>query len=145
MLEWAAAGGACMAMGLAINAHLRQYAGPPIVPAAVNFVVGAVVLGVACAVTGEFAGAPGVAHAPPWALLGGALGAIYVTLSLIVIPRVGLAATAMSIVFGQLAGSMVLDRFHWLGASGAIGWNKVVAAILVLIAVVLVNRKPQAD
>lgn len=57
-----------------------------------------------------------LAAVPPWALGGGMLGALYVTLSTLVIPRLGLTATTMTVVCSQLIGSLLIDHWGWLGS-----------------------------
>jgi bacterial/archaeal transporter family-2 protein len=45
------------------------------------------------------------------------LGAFYVASSIIVGPRLGAAALLALTVFGQLAASLVVDHYGWLGFS----------------------------
>ena len=52
---------------------------------------------------------------PWWAWFGGALGALYVALSIIVIPKLGAAALFAFIVAGQMLASLLLDH---IGAFG---------------------------
>ncbi len=39
---------------------------------------------------------------------------MYVTLITLVIPRLGLTATTMAVVFSQLIGSLLIDHWGWL-------------------------------
>jgi transporter family-2 protein len=56
---------------------------------------------------------PGLSH---WYLyLGGFLGVLILATPVFLVPRIGTAATLISIVFGQLALALVLDHFGFLG------------------------------
>jgi transporter family-2 protein len=52
---------------------------------------------------------------PPWALTGGIIGALLVLTALIATPRLGAATTVMLFIAGELACSLILDHFGWLG------------------------------
>ena len=52
---------------------------------------------------------------PGWAWLGGVLGAFYVVSTIIAGPRLGAAALLALVVLGQLATSLLVDHFGWLG------------------------------
>ena len=53
--------------------------------------------------------------APWWAWLGGVFGALFVTTSVIAVPRVGTVATFGAIICGQFIGAVLIDTFGWLG------------------------------
>jgi transporter family-2 protein len=56
-----------------------------------------------------------LASVPLWAWFGGFLGAFYVAVATLVGPRIGAAALLALTVLGQLAASMLVDQFGWLG------------------------------
>jgi bacterial/archaeal transporter family-2 protein len=79
----------------------------------VSFFVGAIVLFVVVLLFYR-GGATKAGSAPWWAWLGGALGAFYVTSTVVVPPRMGVAAFFGILVAAQLVTSVVADQFGWL-------------------------------
>ena len=73
-------------------------------------------------------------------MAGGVLGGFYVTLSTILIPRIGTAALMAFLVAGQLMAGMVLDRIGFLGiAVREISLGRIVGAALLLAGALLVR------
>jgi len=58
-----------------------------------------------------------VRTAPWWSWLGGLLGAVFVTSSILLVPRLGATLFIAAIVTGQLAFSLIIDEFSLLGVS----------------------------
>lgn len=107
--------GALLATQAPINAELARGLGSPLAAAAVNFVVGGVVLVVLAALTSGGV-APRWAEAPAWTYLaGGCLGASFVTTSILLVPRLGASTLIALMVAGQLIAGLVLDHYGWLG------------------------------
>ncbi|PRX41922.1 putative inner membrane exporter YdcZ [Planifilum fimeticola] len=52
---------------------------------------------------------------PKWQLLGGVLGAFYVFVMVLIVPKVGVATSIMAVVAGQLVMSSIIDHFGLLG------------------------------
>jgi bacterial/archaeal transporter family-2 protein len=52
---------------------------------------------------------------PKWQLLGGVLGAFYVVVMVLIVPKVGVATSIMAVVAGQLVMSSIIDHFGLLG------------------------------
>lgn len=73
-----------------------------------------------------------------WEAIGGFLGAIFVLTQSGVVPIIGVAAFTVGIVAGQTSNSLIVDR---LGVSPRgripVSWQRVVAALVALVAVVL--------
>lgn len=98
------------------NARLGQLLDHPLQASLISFTVGTLFLAVCLWLTGI--GLPGVGlfRQVPWYLLtGGCMGAIFVTLVLLLIPRVGVASVLLATLAGQLIVSMIFDHFGWLG------------------------------
>lgn len=53
---------------------------------------------------------------PRWLLIGGVLGPIYVVVLTIATPLVGVGMTMVGVLCGQVAGSLLIDHFGWLGS-----------------------------
>ena len=83
----------------------------------------------------------GMSQVSPVYYTGGVLGAFYVTMVALLIPRIGVANTMIAIIFGQVLLSLLLDHFGFLGiAVREINWIRVLGAGLVLAGLVLVVK-----
>ncbi len=77
---------------------------------------------------------------PWWELVGGLLGAFFVSSTIVLAPRIGVAAMISLVVTGQIITSLVLDRFGFLGLPvREISVAKLCGAVLLVAGVVLVN------
>lgn len=77
---------------------------------------------------------------PRWLLTGGILGPIYVAALTLATPVVGVGLTMVGILFGQVAASLVIDHFGWLGsAKRAVDGHRVAALIAFLLALWLIH------
>lgn len=125
-----------------INSELRSSLGHPVVATLVSFVVGT--LAVALMLLGFRAAWPSGAAlraTPWWHWTGGALGAVYVLVSVVVAPRLGAATMIATIVAGQMLASLLLDHFGLAGyAHHPINPWRVMGAALIIGGVVLIQR-----
>jgi transporter family-2 protein len=99
-----------------INASLRTSLSSSIFAAITNFGVGGLLL--VLYALGSRAPAPALAEAartPWWQWVGGSMGAILVLAGVLLSHRLGAATFVASIILGQLASSVVLDHFGWVG------------------------------
>lgn len=144
-LVWSLLGilsGAFIAIQAPINAQLARGLGSPVAAAAFSFLSGAIVLGIISIALTRFNGLTLDWKAPaPWLFVtGGMLGGFYVTLSTILIPRMGAAALMAFLVAGQLMAGMVLDRIGFLGfAVREISLGRIAGAVLLLTGALLVR------
>lgn len=113
MLLAAIGAGAGLSAGLAFNLRLARSLGNFMGATLVNFCVGASTLLLLWTV-GVDAARP---HALPplWMLLGGVLGATYVTLALAGASRLGVAVGTVAVTFGQVASALVIAACGWFG------------------------------
>ncbi len=109
--------GALLAAQAPINAQLARGLGLPVAAAAISFFAGALVLGIVTLVVTRSQGISLDWKAPAaWLFVtGGLLGGGYVTIAVVVVPRVGAAALMAFLVAGQLLAGVVLDRIGFLG------------------------------
>lgn len=134
--------GAFIAVQAPINAQLARGLGLPVAAAAFSFLSGAVVLALISAVVTRSQDIALDWRAPaPWLFVtGGLLGAAYVTISTILIPRIGAAALMAFLVAGQLIASMLLDRIGFLGmAVREISVGRLAGAVLLMAGALLVR------
>lgn len=135
--------GAGLAVQAATNARMGAALEVPVASALLNFLIGSVLLSVALA-SGIFGRAriAGLAEAPWWAYIGGALGAAFVTIAVVAVPRVGAAVTFAAVITGQLIGAMVIDTFGWLEVTQVpLNPWRLVGAAMLLAGVVLIQQK----
>src|SRR5262249_22802051 len=80
-------------------------------------------------------------QAPPWMLLGGVMGALYIGGTIILAPRLGAATMVSLIIAGQIVASVILDHYGWFGlAQHGITLWRVVGVTLLISGVFLVQR-----
>lgn len=123
-----------------INASLGKQTTGPLFASLASFAVGTVVL---CA--WWLASKPSfdpslLARVPWWAWTGGLIGAFYVAGATMLIPRMGAASLICVVVFGQVAGSLLLDHFGVLHARQPMDAMRMAGALLVVIGALLVVR-----
>ncbi|MGV8842195.1 MAG: DMT family transporter [Pseudomonas sp.] len=72
---------------------------------------------------------------PRWMLTGGILGPIYVIVLTLATPLVGVGMTMVGILCGQVAASLAIDHFGWLGSERrAVDGYRVLALVMILAA-----------
>jgi transporter family-2 protein len=109
--------GAGLAAQALINSRLRDVLGGAIWAAIGQFVVGLALLVVLALATRQpSATFETVPRAPWWVWTGGAFGAAFIVVSILLTPRMGTALTVASITVGQLLAALVFDHTGWLGA-----------------------------
>ncbi|AFY46242.1 hypothetical protein Nos7524_0322 [Nostoc sp. PCC 7524] len=113
----AGSAGGFSTIGAATNAQLKTILHSPIAAATINFLVGfsiltlLLTLGILKPYKLDL-----LSVTPWWAFLGGLLGAIFVTLSTLIIPKLGLTTTTLVVVFSQMLMSLIIDQLGWFGA-----------------------------
>lgn len=124
-----------------LNAGLARGVGS-IPAAAINFIVGLAALVVILAVVGEL-GNVGEAPKERWYyLVGGLMGAVYVTTALVAVKTLGAGGITAATVAGQLTASVLIDRAGILGlAERPVTWDRVVGIALLAAGVYLVVRE----
>jgi transporter family-2 protein len=132
--------GALIALQAPINSGLGKVTGT-MPAAAVSFTVGTLLLLGIVLVTGE-AGSIGSAADVRWYyLLGGVLGAAYVTTVLLTVRTLGAGGVTAATVAGQLTMSVIIDRLGFLGLEETpITAGRVIGVVLLFAGTVLVIR-----
>jgi transporter family-2 protein len=125
-----------------INSRLGRSVGTA-QAATVSFLVGTAALVVIASLwRGGLAGLGSVGRAPWWALVGGLLGAVYVTVALVAVRALGASGLTAVVIAGQLAISVVIDRFGLVGvARQHVGPLRILGLVLLAAGVVLVVRR----
>jgi bacterial/archaeal transporter family-2 protein len=135
-----AVAGGLIALQAPINAGLGRATGS--LPAAlVSFSVGTLALAAIVALSGEAGGLGSTFHVSWYYLLGGLLGAVYVTNALIAVSAIGAGGVAAATITGQLVASVAIDRLGLFGLDQVpLGPGRVVGIVLLLAGTVLVIR-----
>jgi transporter family-2 protein len=135
-----ACAGGLIALQAPINAGLGKATGS--LPAAfVSFLVGTIALGAIVVLSGKAGGLSSTFDVSWYYLLGGFLGALYVTNALIAVSVVGAGGVAAATIAGQLTASVAIDRFGLFGLDQvALSPERVVGVALLIAGTVLVIR-----
>ncbi len=134
--------GAVLTTQVATNKQLGEHLGNLYIPAVANMVIGLVAtLAVTVALSSAYPSAETVRSAPWYGwLAGGVLGAVYLTGSILLAPRLGAAALVGLVVTGQIAFAVLCDHFGWFGfAQHTAGLPRLAGCLLLAGGVALVS------
>lgn len=108
--------GGFLAVQPLLNARVAGAAGNPIYGAMFSVAVSTLtLLAVAAVLRLPVPNWRAVLNEPSWTWTGGILGAFFVLVALMATPRLGSATTVVLFIAGQLAASLLLDHYGWLG------------------------------
>lgn len=134
--------GCVMALQPAVNGALAACCGHPLQASIISFATGLVALvivGLCLRV-----GTPSIeklGSLPLWAWTGGLIGTYMVTVSLLVAPKLGATRWIALVLSGQIALSLLLDHFGWLGyAHQPVNWLRLLGIGCLLLGIHLVLR-----
>jgi transporter family-2 protein len=138
----AVAAGCFVGLQAPVNARLGREIGA-LQAATVSFTVGTLALVlVASLSSGGLSGIGSATKVPWWGLIGGILGAFYVTVALLTVRTLGLSGLTAIVVTGQLAIAAIVDRFGLLGIPRQhIDTPRILGLVLLVVGVVLVMRR----
>jgi transporter family-2 protein len=132
------AGGAMMSFQAPINAALRNHVGI-FESSLISFTVGtlALILVVVFAGKGSLAGVRQVSW---WHLLGGLIGAVFVTATLVAAPKIGVTGMVIATLAGNMLAAILIDRFGWVGISPKpVDGPRIAGVLLMVVSVILIN------
>ena len=126
-----------------INGMLGKALESPLKASVVSFFVGVSVMSLVALGSGAGLPSPRQVAAQPWWmwLLGGTLGAAFVTTALIVVPRIGPALFFGLLVLGQMVASILFEHFGFLTDKQPANLAKVLGAALILAGVALIQAQ----
>lgn len=133
--------GALIALQAPINSQLGRSIGT-FQAAFLSFAVGTVaLLAIATLARGGLGQLAAVRGLPWWFLVGGLLGAVYVTSVLVTVRTLGAGGVVAATIAAQLAFSVVVDHFGWLGVERqSIDLPKLAGIVLLSLGVFLIVR-----
>lgn len=108
--------GAMISVQAPLNAMAASRLGHPLGAATLSFVVGTLcLLAVTLVVARGQVAWGGFASLPPLLYLGGVLGAIFVTVTIVLTPTLGIGAVIALAIAGQVIAGLTLDHFGLFG------------------------------
>jgi transporter family-2 protein len=120
MIGWyilSAVAGVSFVFQQAVNSQLRINIESPWWAGFVSYLGGTLVMLLMAVALREPLHLAAAGKAPWLSWTGGLFGAIYIAISILMLPRLGAATTVALIVLGQMAGSVAFDHFGFLGAA----------------------------
>lgn len=135
-----AVAGGFIALQPAVNSGLSRETGS--LPAAlISFTVGTLTLALIVGLSGRLGGVRFAFDAAPVYLLGGLLGALYVSTALITVKAIGAGGVAAATITGQLTASVLIDRLGVLGLEEtSVTADRLLGIVLLLLGTWLVVR-----
>jgi len=132
--------GGILALQAPINAGLGRATGS-IAAALVSFTIGTLALAVVVAASGDAGSLASTFDVRWYYLVGGVLGAVYVTTALITVRSIGAGGVAAATITGQLAVSVLIDRLGVLGLERTpLSASRVAGVVLLMAGTYLVVR-----
>jgi transporter family-2 protein len=132
--------GGLIALQAPINAGLGRATGS--LPAAlVSFSIGTIALAAIVVLSGKAGGLSSTFDVSWYYLLGGLLGAVYVTNALIAVSAIGAGGVAAATITGQLVASVAIDRLGLFGLEQVgLGPERIAGVVLLIAGTVLILR-----
>ena len=133
--------GMTMPVQAGVNLRLRESMGDPVFAAFVSFAVGAVVLGI---YGFSFRPVPTmgmVATAPWWSWTGGALGAFFVFVIIVLAGNLGATSTMAWLLVGQFLAALVLDHYGLVGYTvHHASWPRALGVMFLIVGAMMINK-----
>jgi transporter family-2 protein len=128
--------GLAISVQQAVNGQVRGIARSAMTATFMNFLVGTTVLLIAAVIPELVVGLPDALPTEPWLYLGGAIGSIFIALSVIVVRTTGVLLLGLGTVAGQLVTALVLDLVVPVPGH-VVAWTTVAGTALTLVAVAI--------
>jgi len=139
----ALAAGAVMPTQAATNNKMAVFLNDsPVLASFISFFVGTIALFIYVVASGTSLGNLALAkNATPVAWVGGILGAFFVTATVALVPRLGVALTFSLIIAGQMIVTLVIDHFGLLGVPmKEISAARIGGILLITLGVILIRK-----
>lgn len=132
-------GGSAVAVQSQINALFSKKVGV-LESATVSFMVGALALFFIALFFGK-GNFLNVFAVPKWQLIGGLLGAFFIVINIFSVNLIGVAATFMAVIIGQILVGAVIDHFGLFGGIAyPMNLTKFIALALMFVGIYLFNK-----
>jgi transporter family-2 protein len=137
----ALAAGVSFVFQQAVNSNLRAEIGSPWWAGFVSYAGGTLAMLIMAVLLRENLPSTEMVQRSSWlSWTGGFFGAVYIAISILLLPRLGAATVIALLVSGQMIGSMVFDQYGLLGVPvHGLSAARIVGAVLLITGVVLVR------
>jgi bacterial/archaeal transporter family-2 protein len=110
--------GSGLSFQTAVNSQLRKFVISPYLASMISFTIGTVFLFVTTLVSSAPLGISWeiISNQPIWIWLGGMLGVIFLTVNILLFPKLGSVQTAIMPILGQIIMGMLIDNFGWFSS-----------------------------
>ena len=134
--------GVSFVMQQAVNADLRSTLGSAAWAGFISYLGGTVcMLALAVALRDGVPSSAAVLSTNWWAWSGGFFGAIYIAISILLVPRLGTATFVALLIAGQMVASLVFDNYGWFGlAERPADPLRIFGALLLIGGVILIRQ-----
>jgi bacterial/archaeal transporter family-2 protein len=122
----------------AVNGRVGSAAGSPLAATLINFGIGTTLLVVVFLVSWPFTGGPSDIPGSWWLWTGGLVGALFIAIQVATVRIVGVLGLGVSLVTGQLIGSIFLDAFVPVATSD-VQLATIVGALVTLVGAIVVT------
>ena len=126
----------------AINSKLASFLHNPFLSALISFAIGTIALLAYILVSRiPLNQLSGVRDASLITLIGGLLGAFFITTTLVAVPKLGIALTFSLVILGQMLVTLPMDHFGVLGAVvKEINLSRIIGILMVIGGTILILR-----
>ncbi|MCF1749577.1 MULTISPECIES: DMT family transporter [Mariniradius] len=135
--------GFVLPLQIAFNNKLTSFSGNAITSSLISFSVGTIAL-VVYSISNPSAMYKSflqIGQSPPYAWLGGLVGAFYIISTIVASPRIGIAVFLGLVVCGQMVTSLLLDHYGLFGMPvKPFNWVKGIGLILVIAGIFLIKK-----
>jgi bacterial/archaeal transporter family-2 protein len=134
--------GAVLPIQVGLNTKIGQVMESPILASLISFFTGTVAMLLYVLIARvPLQLVSNAKNVSPVLWLAGFLGAFYVTSTILIAPRLGVALTFGLIVAGQMLVSLLFDQFGWLGLPvKEISLMRILGTLLLIIGVILIRK-----
>ena len=141
LLLLAVIAGAVVPFQSAINANLGRGLGHPLWATLVSLLVSILVLlPIMLALRVPLPSMAFISRAPLWMWAGGAFGVCFISLALVLLPKLGASGFMALALAGQVVASLVLDHFGWFGlVQRQVSLPRVLGVVMLIAGVVLIQ------
>ena len=141
LLLLAVIAGAVVPFQSAINFNLGRGLGHPLWATLASLIVSILVLlPIMLAMRLPLPSVAFIANIPRWMWIGGAFGVVFISLAVVLLPRLGASGFMALALAGQVVASLVLDHFGWFGlVERQITLPRLAGAVLLIGGVVLIQ------
>ncbi|MBH8610777.1 DMT family transporter [Pseudomonas mohnii] len=147
LLLLAVIAGAVVPFQSAINANLGRGLGHPLWATLASLLVSILVLlPIMLAMRIPLPSVAFISKAPLWMWAGGAFGVCFISLALVLLPKLGASGFMALALAGQVVASLVLDHFGWFGlVQRQVSLPRVLGVVMLMAGVVLIQFSGSHD